>query len=60
MYILLGCTFYLRKNIYMSNEKKYISVDGNTAAAMIGYALSDTACIFPITPSTPMAELCDE
>ena len=44
----------------MSNEKKYISVDGNTAAAMIGYALSDTACIFPITPSTPMAELCDE
>lgn len=41
-------------------EKKYISVDGNTAAAMIGYALSDIACIFPITPSTPMAELCDE
>ncbi len=44
----------------MSTNKKYISVDGNTAAAMIGYALSDTACIFPITPSTPMAELCDE
>ena len=42
------------------SEKKYISVDGNTAAAMIGYALSDVACIFPITPSTPMAELCDE
>lgn len=44
----------------MSTNKKYISVDGNTAAAMIGYALSDVACIFPITPSTPMAELCDE
>jgi len=42
------------------SDKKYISVDGNTAAALIGYALSDVACIFPITPSTPMAELCDE
>ncbi len=42
------------------SDKKYISVDGNTAAAYIGYALSDCACIFPITPSTPMAELCDE
>lgn len=56
----MGCIFYLKKEEYMSTNKKYISVDGNTAAAMIGYALSDVACIFPITPSTPMAELCDE
>ncbi|MCQ2747734.1 MAG: hypothetical protein MJ223_00350 [Mycoplasmoidaceae bacterium] len=55
----IGCTF-IKKEENMSTNKKYISVDGNTAAAMIGYALSDVACIFPITPSTPMAELCDE
>lgn len=42
------------------DNKKYFSLDGNNAAAYIGYALSDVACIFPITPSTPMAELCDE
>ena len=41
----------------MSTKKKYISVDGNTAAAMIGYALSDVACIFPITPSTEIPQM---
>ena len=34
--------------------------DGNTAAAHVAYAFSDTAAIYPITPSSNMAEVCDE
>jgi pyruvate-ferredoxin/flavodoxin oxidoreductase len=36
------------------------TVDGNTAAAHVAYALSDTAAIYPITPSSPIGEICDE
>ncbi len=36
------------------------TIDGNTAVAMIAYKLNELACIYPITPSSPMAELCDE
>ena len=39
--------------------KKFITVDGNTAASNIAYALSDLALIYPITPSSPMAEQID-
>lgn len=35
-------------------------IDGNTAAAHVAYAMSDAADIYPITPSSPMGELCDE
>ncbi len=37
-----------------------ITVDGNTAAARIAYCFSEMAAIYPITPSSPMAESCDE
>jgi pyruvate-ferredoxin/flavodoxin oxidoreductase len=37
-----------------------ITVDGNTATARIAYAFSELAAIYPITPSSPMAESCDE
>ncbi len=37
-----------------------ITVDGNTATARIAYAFSEMAAIYPITPSSPMAETCDE
>ena len=37
-----------------------LTVDGNYAAAHVAYAFSDVACIYPITPSSPMAENCDE
>lgn len=40
--------------------KKTETMDGNTAASYIAYALSDVAAIYPITPSSPMAEVCDE
>jgi len=36
------------------------SIDGNTAAAHIGYAFSDVAAIYPITPSSPMGEVADK
>jgi len=36
------------------------TVDGNTAAAHIAYAFSEVAAIYPITPSSPMAEVSDE
>jgi pyruvate-ferredoxin/flavodoxin oxidoreductase len=37
-----------------------MTIDGNTAAAHVAYAFSDVAAIFPITPSSPMAEVCDD
>ena len=41
-------------------SKKYDVMDGNQAAAYISYAFTEVAGIFPITPSSPMAELVDE
>lgn len=42
----------------MKRNKK--TLDGNTAAAHVAYAFSDVASIYPITPSTVMAELSDK
>jgi len=42
----------------MENKNK-ITIDGNTAAASMAYMLSDLALIYPITPSSPMAENID-
>ncbi len=36
------------------------TIDGNTAAAHVAYAFTDVGAIYPITPSSPMAEVCDE
>ncbi|MCU0539033.1 MAG: pyruvate:ferredoxin (flavodoxin) oxidoreductase, partial [Desulfobacterales bacterium] len=41
-------------------EQKMKTMDGNTAAAHVAYAMSDVATIYPITPSSPIAELADE
>ncbi|MCI7310174.1 MAG: pyruvate:ferredoxin (flavodoxin) oxidoreductase [Prevotella sp.] len=43
----------------MANEKKFITCDGNEAAAHISYMFSEVAAIYPITPSSPMAEHVD-
>ena len=40
--------------------KKMKTMDGNTATTHIAYALSDVACIYPITPSSVMGELADD
>ncbi len=39
---------------------KTMTIDGNTAAAHVAYAFSDVAAIYPITPSSPMAEAADD
>jgi pyruvate-ferredoxin/flavodoxin oxidoreductase len=36
------------------------TIDGNEAAASVAYRLNEVCCIYPITPSSPMAELADE
>ncbi len=36
------------------------TIDGNEAAASLAYRLNEVCCIYPITPASPMAELCDE
>ena len=40
--------------------RKMKTLDGNTAAAHVAYAMSEVAAIYPITPSSPMGEIADE
>lgn len=44
----------------MENKKKFITCDGNYAAAHVAYMFSEVAAIYPITPSSTMAEYVDE
>ena len=44
----------------MAKQKKFITCDGNQAAAHISYMFSEVAAIYPITPSSTMAEYVDE
>ena len=44
----------------MVKERKFITCDGNQAAAHISYMFSEVAAIYPITPSSTMAEYVDE
>ena len=66
---LLIYSFNFYKQIYQifhKNEsevyamRKMKTMDGNTAAAHISYAFTEVAAIYPITPSSPMAEHVDE
>src|SRR5580693_5819976 len=41
-------------------EMTRATVDGNEAAVSVAYRLNEVCCIYPITPSSPMAELADE
>ena len=40
--------------------RKLVTMDGNNAAAHVSYAFSEVAAIYPITPSSPMADLVDQ
>ena len=44
----------------MAKEKTFITCDGNYAAAHVAYMFSEHAAIYPITPSSTMAEYVDE
>ena len=43
----------------MSTHTRWITVDGNEAAARVAYRLSEVIAIYPITPSSTMGELAD-
>ena len=42
------------------NEKKYLTIDGNEAAAYVAYRVNEVCAIYPITPSSNMGEWADE
>ena len=44
----------------MTDNRKIAAMDGNEAAAHVAYAFTEVAAIYPITPSSPMAEVTDE
>ena len=44
----------------MAQKKNMKTMDGNTVAAYVSYAFTDVAAIYPITPSSNMAEAVDE
>lgn len=44
----------------MPKEKKFMTIDGNNAAAYTSYAFTEVAGIYPITPSSPMADYVDQ
>ncbi|MBI4547569.1 MAG: pyruvate:ferredoxin (flavodoxin) oxidoreductase [Ignavibacteriae bacterium] len=43
-----------------TSHRKMMTIDGNEAAAYIAHKLNEVIAIYPITPSSPMGELCDE
>ena len=43
----------------VKDTRPFKSMDANTAAGHVAYAFTEVAAIYPITPSSPMAEYCD-
>src|SRR3970040_2304932 len=41
-------------------KRTMVTIDGNEAAAYVAHKLNEVIAIYPITPSSPMGELCDE
>ena len=58
IFCLLSTSFAMKRRDNMG--KTIMTVDGNTAAAYVAYAFTDVAAIYPITPSSTMAEVTDE
>ena len=50
----------IRKKVGNSMARKFKTMDGNNAAAYVSYAFTEVAGIFPITPSSPMADYVDQ
>ena len=50
--------FYMEMKIDM--QRHFKTMDGNTAAAHVSYAFTEVAAIYPITPSSPMADYVDQ
>ena len=60
IYCLTISSFITNPVSYTHLVRKVKTMDGNTAAAYISYAFTEVAAIYPITPSSPMAEVVDE
>ena len=56
----LRCMGLRNEGEYIMDKNKAVIMDGNEAAAYVSYAFTEVAGIFPITPSSPMAEHVDE
>ena len=41
-------------------ERRFVTMDGNEAVSHVAYRTNEVICIYPITPSSPMGEWCDE
>src|ERR1017187_10077434 len=54
------CAFGRAYEAYRMSKKKMVILDGNEAAASVAYRLSEVVAIYPITPSSPMAEWADQ
>ena len=50
----------LIQQMMLSNKKIISTIDGNEAAAYVAYRVNEVCAIYPITPSSTMAELADE
>jgi pyruvate-ferredoxin/flavodoxin oxidoreductase len=46
--------------VQRQSKRNVVTIDGNTAAAHVGYATNEVVAIYPITPSSPMGEIADE
>ena len=44
----------------MNNSRVFKTIDGCEAAAYVAYRLNEAMAIYPITPSSPIAEWCDQ
>src|ERR1019366_2197500 len=56
-----GCIAFGRAyEAYRMSKKTMVILDGNEAAASVAYRLSEIVAIYPITPSSPMAEWADQ
>ena len=42
------------------SAKRHVAIDGNEAISSVAYRLNEVIAIYPITPASPMGELCDE
>ena len=51
---------FLKSGSEVDKMRKMKTMDGNTAAAHVSYAFTEVTAIYPITPSSPMAEHVDE
>ncbi len=56
----LSMAKHLQKSPVMMDTRRMLTMDGNEAVASVAYRTNEVIVLYPITPSSPMGELCDE